>query len=199
MIARLQGVLVDKSADRVVLDIHGVGYEVLIPFSTYYELGEIGETVSLYIYTHVREDALSLYGFLTAREKRLFTRLIGISGIGPKLGITILSGLPVDELIQAFMEENLIRLTAIPGVGKKTAERMILEMKDKVAMLFPDVREATIVGTPGSLQGDVVSALVNLGYPRHTAESAVSRALKETQVARFEDLLKASLRRISDG
>ncbi len=198
MIAKLKGVLLEKWADRVVVDIGGVGYEIFIPFSTYYELGDVGGSVSLHIYTHVKEDALSLYGFLTQREKQLFTRLIQISGIGPKLGVAILSGLPVGTLVEAVVDGDLVKLNAIPGVGKKTAERIVLEMKDKVVSLMPELRETVSVGEPGRIQEDVVSALVNLGYLKATAEKAVSRALKDGEPTGFEDLLKKSLRGVSE-
>lgn len=174
-----------------------MGYEVFIPFSTYYELGDVGDTVSLQIYTHVREDTLSLYGFLTGREQKLFVQLIQISGIGPRLSVTILSGLPVEDFIQAVVDGDLVKLTGIPGVGKKTAERIVLEMKDKIALLFPEVEKAATEGMPGSLPADVVSALVNLGYPRSLAEKAVSQAGKGSDSDRFEDLLKKSLKKIS--
>lgn len=174
-----------------------MGYEVFIPFSTYYELGDVGDTVSLQIYTHVREDTLSLYGFLTGREKKLFVQLIQISGIGPRLSVTILSGLPVEDFIQAVVDGDLVKLTGIPGVGKKTAERIVLEMKDKIVLLFPEVEKAATEGMPGSLPADVVSALVNLGYPRSLAEKAVSQAGKGSDSDRFEDLLKKSLKKIS--
>ena len=197
MIARLEGILTEKRADRLLIDVHGVGYEVLIPFSTYYELGKIGDTVSLRIYTHVKEDVLSLYGFLTGKEKKLFTQLIQVSGIGPKLGIGILSGLPVDEFVDAVMEGDVVRLNKIPGVGKKTAERLVLELKDKVLDLFPELQEDRVAGVSSSLQTDVVSALVNFGYARNTAERAVSRALEEVKTDRFEVLLRDSLKRMS--
>ncbi len=197
MIGRLEGILTEKGADRLLIDVHGVGYEVLIPFSTYYELGKIGDTVSLRIYTHVKEDALSLYGFLTGKEKKLFTQLIQVSGIGPKLGITILSGLPVNEFVDAVMDGDVVRLNKIPGVGKKTAERLILELKDRVADLFPELQEDRVAGVSSSLQTDVVSALVNFGYARNTAERAVSRALEEAKTDRFEVLLRDSLKRMS--
>ena len=195
MIAHLKGVLTEKAAGRVVVDVSGVGYEVLIPYSTYYELGDAGDTVSLHIYTHVKEDALRLYGFLTDKEKRLFTQLIQISGIGPKLGVAILSGLPVGEFVEAVTDENVVKLNEIPGVGKKTAERLVLEMKDKVMEWFPQLEEAQAGRVSGSLQGDVVSALVNLGYPKHTAERAVARARQEVEADSFEALLKESLRK----
>ena len=195
MIAHLKGVLTEKAADRLVVDVSGVGYEVLIPYSTYYELGDAGDTVSLHIYTHVKEDALRLYGFLTDKEKRLFTQLIQISGIGPKLGVAILSGLPVGEFVEAVTDENVVKLNEIPGVGKKTAERLVLEMKDKVMEWFPQLEEAQAGRVSGSLQGDVVSALVNLGYPKHTADRAVARARQEVEADSFEALLRESLRK----
>ncbi len=172
----------------------GMGYEVLIPFSTYYELGEVGDTVSLRIYTHVKEDAFSLYGFLTRKEKRLFTQLIQISEIGPKLGVMILSGLPVGEFVEAVTDENVVKLNEIPGVGKKTAKRLVLEMKDKVVEWFPQLEEAQAGSVPGSLQGDVVSALVNLD-PKNTTERAVARARQEVDADSFEALLRESLRK----
>ncbi|MGH9339451.1 MAG: Holliday junction branch migration protein RuvA [Acidobacteriota bacterium] len=197
MIARLKGLLAEKHSNRVIVDVQGVGYEVFIPFSTYYELGEVGESVSLRIYTHVKEDALSLYGFLTSREKTLFAQLIQLSGIGPRLGITILSGLPVEEFVQSIMRGDVARLNSIPGVGKKTAERILLEMRDKVASVFPDTAERAEEGISGSLQKDVVSALVNLGYAKNVAEKAIAQASREQPSGRFEDLLRLSLRKIS--
>ena len=197
MIAQLTGTLVEKEADRVVVDIHGVGYDVSIPFSTYYELGELGDAVTLQIHTHVKEDALSLYGFSAVKEKRLFTRLIQVSGIGPKLGITILSGLPVDELIRAVLGADVVRLNGIPGVGKKTAERIVLEMRDKVVGLASDEDEAVVGGVSGSLQRDVVSALVNLGYSKPVAEKAVTQVLNDDPTDQFETLLRKTLRKTS--
>jgi holliday junction DNA helicase RuvA len=196
MIAHLTGLLLSKSADRLVLDVNGVGYEVVIPFSTYYDLKEPGERVSLHVHTHVKEDTLSLYGFLTLPEKKLFTQLIQISSIGPKLAVTILSGLPVDELRAAVVRADVHRLSSIPGIGKKTAERIILELKDKISKDGAAAPEEARLGVSGVLQSDVVSALVNLGYARNIAEKAVSRALKEGDHRRFEDLLKKSLRMI---
>ena len=192
MIAHLEGLLRDKSASRLVVDIGGVGYEILIPFSTYYGIGDVGETVSLRIYTHVKEDILSLYGFLTGKEKILFVRLIQVSGIGPKLGIAILSGLPVDEFIEAIMGADVVKLNGIPGVGKKTAERLVLELKDKVVELFPEAGEILIEGVSTSVRSDLNSALVNLGYPK----KAVSEALKEDDTNRFEEILRKSLRKL---
>ena len=197
MIARLTGVLAEKSAGLVIVDIRGVGYEVHIPFSTYYELGSESDPVTLQIYTHAKGDQLSLYGFSTVREKELFTRLIQVSGIGPRLGIAILSGMPVDEFLEAVAAQDLPRLYAVPGVGKKTAGRIILEMRDRLQGLAPPVEATVISGVPARLRQDVVSALVNLGYVKKIAERAVTRVLKQESPDRFEDLLKSTLRKIS--
>jgi len=197
MIAQLKGILAQKTADRVIIDVQGVGYEVLIPFSTYYELGDTGEAIFLHIHTHVREDTLTLYGFRSAEEKRLFMELIQVSGIGPKLGVTILSGLPVSDLMEAVSASDIGRLSSIPGVGKKTAERMALEMKDKIPKLFPEMETADLMGSGGVLHKDVVSALVNLGYPMNKAEVAVSKMTKEEDVDRFDLLLKKALKELS--
>ena len=197
MIARLKGVLAEKSAGRVIVDVRGVGYEVHVPFSTYYELGSESDAVTLQIYTHAKGDQLSLYGFFTVREKELFTRLIQVSGIGPRLGIAILSGMPVDEFLEAVASRDLARLYAVPGVGKKTAGRIILEMRDRLQGLTPPVETASISGVPGHLRQDVVSALVNLGYVKRIAEKAVVQVLKQESPDDFEDLLKSTLRKIS--
>ena len=197
MIARLSGVLAEKSAGRVIVDVRGVGYEVHIPFSTYYELGSESDPVTLQIYTHAKGDQLSLYGFSTGREKELFTRLIQVSGIGPRLGIAILSGMPVDEFLEAVAAQDLARLCTIPGVGKKTAGRIVLEMRDRLQGLAAPVETAVISGVPAHLRQDVVSALVNLGYAKKIAERAVTRVLKQESPDRFEDLLKSTLRKIS--
>ncbi len=197
MLARLTGTLDEKSAGQLIVDVGGVGYEVFIPYSTYYELGELGEEVTLRIYTHVKENDLSLYGFLTQREKDLFNLLIQISGIGPKLGVIILSGLPADELAEAVLAGDLVRLTSIPGVGKKTAERIVLELKEKLDKLIPD-RSSRESGRPlAGLNGDVVSALVNLGYQRKAAEKAVREVGREEGDLRFEGLLRRVLSLLS--
>jgi holliday junction DNA helicase RuvA len=198
MIAWLKGTVLSKSADRVVLEVTGVGYEVLIPFSTYYELGGVGASVSLHIYTHVREDALSLYGFLTTLEKRLFTMLIQVSGVGPRLAVTVLSGLPVEELMRAVTEGDILRLSRVPGIGKKTAERLVLELRDKLKPLqIESGQDPALPSVVSSVQSDVVSALVNLGYPRPVAERAVGKTAQELPGSRFEELLRKSLKRIS--
>ena len=195
MIARLRGRLAQKAANRVIIDTGGVGYEATIPVSTFYELGEVGDEVELQIFTYVREDALSLFGFLTAREKQIFTQLIQISGIGPRLAVAILSGLPVDEFLQAVSLRDVARLATIPGVGKKTAERIALEMRDRIRDLAPEIADLPCTG--GDLGRDVVSALVNLGYVRAKAETLVARLLKEDGNDRFDLVLRKALRELS--
>ena len=188
MIAHLSGTLLSKQATSVILDVGGVGYEITIPVSTFYDLEELGANVQLRIYTHVREDALQLYGFKTARERELFLRLISVSGIGPKLGITLLSGMSADEMIASIRTNNLARLTLIPGVGRKTAERLVVELRDKVASLSSaeleeELGAKTPAGAPvlseDSMRSDVLSALLNLGYQRSSAEKAVTSAMDE--------------------
>ncbi|GBC81222.1 Holliday junction ATP-dependent DNA helicase RuvA [bacterium HR10] len=202
MIAHLRGTLVQKQPTSVVIDVHGVGYEVAIPLSTYYELGEVGSTVSLLIYTHVREDALQLYGFRTPIEKELFLRLISVAGVGPKLAITILSGLSVDQLIPAIRANDLARLMAIPGVGRKTAERVIVELRDKVAALTTEEAEsayraaAEAEAADEAVKRDVISALINLGYPRPLAEKTVAAVLASESDHSTEWVLKQSLKRL---
>src|SRR5882757_5974380 len=149
MIAHLSGTLLSKQATSVILDVAGVGYEVTIPLSTFYDLEDLGSPVQLRIYTHVREDALQLFGFKTARERELFMRLISVSGIGPKLGITMLSGMSADEMIASIRTNNLARLTLIPGVGRKTAERLVVELRDKIASLSSAEAEEELGAEPG--------------------------------------------------
>lgn len=188
MIGALRGTLHEKTTEYVVVDVGGVGYQVYLPLSSFYELGELGDPIALRIHTHVRDDALLLYGFKNLAEQRLFEQLISVAGIGPKLAITILSGMEVDVLTAAIAEENIARLSTIPGVGKKTAERMALELKDKVAELAP----ATSGGGPRGLRQDVLSALENLGYRRRDAERALDKV--EAPADDFEALLKQTLR-----
>lgn len=206
MIAHLSGTLLSKQATSVILDVSGVGYEVSIPLSTFYELEDAGSTVQLRIYTHVREDALQLYGFKTARERELFLRLISVSGIGPKLGITLLSGMSADEMISSIRTNNLAKLTLIPGVGRKTAERLVMELRDKVASLSAEVEEelgtktdAAAVPTEDSMRADALSALLNLGYQRNAAEKAVTAAMSETSDVSVESILRSSLRKLAKG
>jgi Holliday junction DNA helicase RuvA len=206
MIAHLSGTLLSKQATSVILDVSGVGYEVSIPLSTFYELEDPGSNVQLRIYTHVREDALQLYGFKTARERELFLRLISVSGIGPKLGITLLSGMSAEEMITSIRNNNLAKLTLIPGVGRKTAERLVMELRDKVAALAAGVdedlgmtAEAASVPTEDSMRADALSALLNLGYQRNAAEKAVTAALGENDEVSVESILRASLRKLAKG
>lgn len=193
MIAQLKGILMFKSANRVVVDVNGVGYEVHIPVSTYYELGEAGGDVCLQIHTHVTESSLSLFGFFTPKERQLFLQLIQVSGIGPRLAVTILSGLPLDHLIQAVSAGDTGRLATIPGIGKKTAQRIALELGEKVRALFPEAEAAGVVSPAGPAYSDVVSALVNLGYPRNQAERAAGKAVRSVGGEQFDQLLKRSL------
>ena len=197
MIASLRGTLVDKTPNRVIVDVAGVGYDVQVPLSTFYVLGDSGSTVSLRIHTHVREDALALFGFASAMELDLFERLIAISGIGPKLALAVLSGIEPADLIKAIRLQDVARLTAIPGIGKKTAERIGLEMKDRLPAAVLPAGPAPGGVPPGEqLRDDLLSALMNLGYQRQAAEKAVTRALDAAPGAGFEDALKATLRQL---
>src|SRR2546425_254622 len=204
MIAHLSGTLLSKQATSVILDVGGVGYEVTIPLSTFYELEDAGSKVQLRIYTHVREDALQLYGFKTARERELFMRVISVSGIGPKLGITLLSGMSADEMIASIRTNNLARLTLIPGVGRKTAERLVVELRDKIAALSsveledePGARpETSEKSTEDAVRSDALSALVNLGYQRSAAEKSITAAVIEGGEITVETILRRSMRRI---
>ncbi len=201
MIAHISGKLIQKQPNSIIVDVGGVGYELNVPLSTFYDLGEVGATVGLRVHTHVREDALQLFGFRTEAEKKLFLLLNSVSGIGPKLAITVLSGLSTEELIQAIRAGNLTKLTGIPGVGKKTAERMLVELKDKVAAILPpgleDATTPVLAQTGDVMREDVISALVNLGYVRAQAEKAIGAVLKETPDANFTTALKQSLRMLA--
>ena len=198
MIAYLSGKLLEKQANTVIVDVGGVGYEVSIPLSTFYELGEIGSDVQLRIYTHVREDAIQLFGFKTNRERELYLRLISVQGIGAKSGIGMLSGMSADELILALRTDDLAKLTTIPGVGRKTAERMVIELRDKVGDVSVAGTSALDAVTTGSttvddIFEDALSALVNLGYQRNAAEKALQIAAKEVTDATVQKLLRRSL------
>ncbi|HJZ67974.1 MAG TPA: Holliday junction branch migration protein RuvA [Blastocatellia bacterium] len=203
MIAQLSGKLIHKHPNTVIIDVGGVGYDVTIPLSTFYELGEPGTDVSLKIHTHVREDALQLFGFWTAREKEIFLRLTSVSGVGPKLAITMLSGLPAPELINAITSNDLARLTSIPGVGRKTAERVVVELRDKLAAISLEAREAEraasreLAAGDTAVRDDTIAALIALGYPKAIAERAVSFAMREEGERTIEAVLKRALRRLS--
>jgi Holliday junction DNA helicase RuvA len=199
MIAHLRGRLLEKHPNRVTIDVQGVGYEAHVPLSTFYGLPEAGGDLSLRIHTHVREDALVLYGFATLLELQLFERLISVSGIGPKLALAVLSGIEPNDLVNAIKQSDIARLTGIPGVGKKTAERIVLELKDKLAAFLPADTSGSALGVAGgeSMRTDVLSALINLGYHRPLAERAADAALKSTPAGSFEHTLKLALRELA--
>jgi Holliday junction DNA helicase RuvA len=197
VIAHLRGQLLSKSPNAVILDCHGVGYELAISVATFTELPDEGAQTSLHVHTHVREDAILLFGFHAPTEKRLFEKLLTISGIGPKLAITVLSGISAERLVGAIRSADHATLTKIPGIGKKTAERVVLELKDKLddmAGYTPDSPKPT---TLGGIADDVLSALINLGYPRPIAQKAVEQAAKDAAVSNdFERLFRASMSQV---
>lgn len=195
MIGHLTGRLASKAPDQILLDVAGVGYLVHIPLSTFYELPEIEKPASLWIHTHVREDALSLFGFLTERERSLFLLLLGVAGIGPKVALTVLSGIPPSELVAALRKQDVRRLVAVPGVGKKTAERMVLELSEKVAAFAEEAPPETAAVAAE----DVISALVNLGYRRGDAERAVDAIARAGAPEEFGNYLKQALKKLTGG
>lgn len=195
MIAHLRGTLLAKHPNQAIVETHGVGYDVAISVPTFTEMPAAGVEVSLHIYTHVREDALSLYGFLRLAEKQLFEKLLTVSGIGPKLAITILSGMPVDEMVGAIREGNLARLTRIPGIGKKTAERMVLELRDKLPASAAMSEVSVALASP--VEEDVISALVNLGYQRAAADKALLAARRGKSPQSFDALFREALGTLS--
>ena len=202
MIGFLSGKILEKDANTVIVDVAGVGYEVTIPLSTFYELGEVGSPVSLRIFTHVREDALQLFGFRTARERDLFLKLISVQGIGARLGIAVLSGMSADEIVTAIRTDNLARLTSIPGVGRKTAERMVVELRDKIAELSVSAAAGSASATGTASGGDTVfddalSALTNLGYQRNAAEKALQEAAKDGTELSVQKLLRSALQKLA--
>jgi len=206
MIAHLSGTLLSKQATSVIVDVGGIGYELAIPLSTFYDLGEIGEPVQLRVYTHVREDALQLYGFKSARERELFLQLISVNGVGPALAIKLLSGMNADEMIASIRTNNLVRLVAIPGVGRKTAERLVVDLRDKIAALSSPALEeefaakAAVEGAPTTteaMRNDAMSALANLGYQRAAVEKAVKNAVDEGGELSVEVILRRSLRSLA--
>jgi len=206
LIAHLSGTLLAKQPTSAIVDVGGVGYEVVIPLSTFYELGENGSQVQLRIYTHVREDALQLFGFKTARERELFLQLISVNGVGPSLAIKLLSGMNADEMIASIRTNNLVRLVAIPGVGRKTAERLVVDLRDKIAALSSPALEeefaakavaAGELASTESMRDDAMSALANLGYQRAAAEKAVKNAIDEGGDLSVEIILRRSLRSLA--
>ena len=199
MIAHLRGRISEKHPNRVIVDVAGVGYDVFVPLSTFYGMGEPGADIALRIHTHVREDALQLFGFATSLEQELFERLIGVSGIGPKVALAVLSGIEPKELLRAIERGDLARLTAIPGVGKKTSERIVLELKDRLPRVSADAVAVGANGDAGATPtvDDVISALVNLGYHRPLSEKAVDAAVKAMPDGGFERTLKHALRELA--
>jgi holliday junction DNA helicase RuvA len=196
VIARLFGKVADKQPNRLIVDVSGVGYDVQVPLSTFYVSADVGGEMALRIHTHVREDQLALYGFATDLELTMFERLIGISGIGPKLALAVLSGIEPRELAGAITRNDLARLTAIPGVGKKTAERICVELRDRI----PKAIEAAAASPADSLREDLASALVNLGYHRQAIDKSLDRLLSSAPAgatSRFEDVLRAALKDLS--
>lgn len=198
MIAVLRGRVLEKQANRVIVDVSGVGYDVAVPLSTFYSLGDPGADVVLRIHTHVREDQLALYGFLTPLELAVFERLIGVSGIGPKLALAVLSGMEPRELVKAIQLGDIGRLTKIPGVGKKTAERISVELRDRL----PKALEATVGAVPPPspddvLRDDVASALVNLGYHRQAVDKVLDRVLTDGEGQDFERALRTALKELA--
>lgn len=202
MIAFLSGKLIEKQANAVIIDVGGVGYEVAIPLSTFYELGDVGTEVELRVYTSVREDAIQLFGFKTARERDIYLKLISVQGIGAKSGIAMLSGMNADEIVAAIRTENLAKLTAIPGVGRKTAERLVVELRDKINDLASGVSSGTSTTVAASagddnVFDDALSALINLGYQKNAAEKALLQARHDGIEPSVQKMLKAALQRLA--
>jgi Holliday junction DNA helicase RuvA len=195
MIAHLRGKLLTKHPNQAVVETGGVGYDVTITVPTFSDLPSLGEEVALHIHTHVREDMIALYGFLRPAERTLFEKLITVSGIGPKLAITILSGMAADEMINAIRGNDLARLTRIPGIGRKTAERMVLELRDKLPA--PGAETETVIPVKTEIEEDVLSALTNLGYQRANAEKALAVVARGGKVEAFEAGFKAALAALS--
>lgn len=196
MIAHLRGKLLSKHPNQVIVETGGVGYDVTITVPTFSELPQVGTEIALHIHTHVREDALALYGFGRPEEKHLFEKLLTVSGIGPKLAITILSGMPADEMVGTIRKNDIVRLTKIPGIGKKTAERMVLELRDK---LPPEGAEAvTEIPSLTAVEEDVMSALINLGYQRAAAEKSVAAVGKKVNGGSFDAIFRGALSILSN-
>jgi len=202
MIARLSGTLIEKRPGAVVVDVGGVGYEVTIPLPTFRSLGEPGERVELHVHTHVREDTLALFGFATRRERDLFVILLGVNGVGPKTAVAMMSGLGAEDLIEAVRRRDVRRLSSVPGIGRKTAERIVLEVADRMTSLERAPGAGGPAGPPsaGGLRDDLISALVNLGYNARAAATAAGRALDDSGQApppEFEAVLRHALKTLS--
>ena len=205
MIAHLSGTLLSKEPNLVVVDVGGVGYEVNIPLSTFYDLGDEQQSVKLLVYTHVKEDALQLFGFKSANERKLFVHFISVSGVGPKLGIALLSHMKADELIESIKSNNLARLTQIPGIGRKTAERLVVDLREKMTMLSAAQFEEQTGSKPDfahmssddNVRSDALSALLNLGYQRSGAEKAIDGALGDGGDVSVESILRRALKKLA--
>jgi Holliday junction DNA helicase RuvA len=196
VIAHLTGTLLEKHVQRLIVDVAGVGYELNVPLSTFYTVGEPGSRVALRVHTHVREDALQLYGFATALELSLFQKLIGVSGIGPKVALSVLSGIEPADLVRAIRQSDVARLIRIPGVGKKTGERLVVELKDRLPQTTVPAPEAP--PTEGEdVRADLLSALGNLGYQRAAVEKAVDKVMRQAGTAEFEPLLREILKALA--
>ena len=195
MIAALRGRLMEKHPARLIVDVGGVGYDVQVPLSTYGSVGDLGGEIALRVHTHVREEQIALFGFITALEQQIFERLISVNGIGPKVALAVLSGIAPGDLVASVQGNEPARLTTIPGIGRKTAERIVLELRDRLPAALPVSAEPA---TPGSVvRADLLSALVNLGYPRPTVEKAVGDVLKATPGASFDEALRQALGRLA--
>lgn len=202
MIASLTGRLAFKSPTYLVLDVQGVGYEVFIPLSTYYGLSNLSDLTSLSVHTHVREDAIQLFGFLTAQEKNAFVLLTSVSGVGPKLALSVLSALPVSDLVSAIQAEDVEKLTTVPGIGNKSASRLVLELKDRVGKLHPGSAAASDLPKQGqeAAAEDALSALVNLGYRQQDAKEALKQVRKtKPESISLEDMIRESLKELARG
>lgn len=197
MIAHLSGTLLEKHVQRLVVDVSGVGYEVLVPLSTLYAVGEPGGRVSLGIYTRVTDDAIQLYGFHTSLERTLFERLIGVNGVGPKLALAVLSGIEPAELVRAVRQADVARLTRTPGIGRKTAERLVLELKDRLPAALGASADVPRPAGGDDVRDDIMSALVNLGYQRHAIEKTVDTVIGRVESKVFEPLLREILRELA--
>lgn len=197
MIAHLSGTLLEKHVQRIVVDVGGVGYDVAVPLSTFYAVGEPGARIALRIHTHVREDALQLFGFGTALELTLFERLISVSGIGPKVALSVLSGIEPEQLVRAIRSGDVARLVKIPGVGKKTAERLVVELKDRMPTVAAAEPEAADAEAGDELRGDILSALGNLGYQKAAVEKTVDQVLGVADPRAFEPVLRQVLRELA--
>ena len=203
MIARLSGTLIDKQPGSAVVDVGGVGYQVSIPLPTYDELGEVGGRVDLYVHTHVRQDTFALFGFHTARDKEIFVRLLAVNGVGPRTALAVISGLGSTELIESVRARNVTRLSSVPGIGRKTAERILVDLADRLESIAARGEDAPAAGSGGGGRGgvrqDLVSALVNLGYNARVAADAAGQVLRSSNSASppFQALLRETLKLLS--